>query len=723
MFNTLSIEPLGFLLQKADLVSTSQIELALQDQIKSHNLKIGEILARRGWIKQQTADFFAEQWNSLLSQKSKQPLGYYLKEAALLTENQIKTILSQQKQKKVLGLRFGALVVLNGWLKSTTVEFFLNYFYPERPSNLRQNYSLHGWSADKLSNPLEAIRENLLTNEQCDSILLLRLYQQILLQGRVTCNGSNEQKELLRLGLVIENENQLKVANNIYQAVFNPCWVDQELRYLDRYSKIKLQLLKLDEKSRLPYLLLTEILSWTGNQPFLIQKLIQILHESESFIPAGEEAKRIEQLVQTRMIANWETQAAANHLKEIRAHFVHNQQCKFPHLAKLYQKILRGVDISAQDSAEETELINLGLVVKEEGKLKVANRIYQKVFNLSWLETELAKVTQPSPLATTTTIKPTSVVAQEPLLPPPTRISSETNNLAIETKAKWLIGAIILFAASLLGLKLFSQSREANIFRQGNELLVRGIHQEAITKYNQLLKINGNYYQAWTNRGYAFAGLKEYQKMLDSCTSATIIETEAVYAWNCQGEALYNLKQYDEAMAAFDKAIALEPKNALFWINKAESLLTLKKNDQALRVIDQAIRLLDSDKKIKEEEKIRYLSVAFSHKGKALGQNQEYKRALKAYDQALNYVPDYFTAQQRRGITLQKLKRSDEALTNFNQILNNPKLTDNQKAEIWYYLGLTLIDLSRDQEAISSFDQALKFKPDYQAAAQAKKGL
>ena len=719
MFDTLSIQPLGSILQKADLVSTSQIELALRDQIKSNNMKIGEILALRGWIKQETADFFAERWTNLLRQKHKQPLGHYLKEAALLTDNQIKIIISQQKQKG-LGLRFGTLVVLNGWLKSTTIEFFLNYFYPERPSNLRQNYSLHSWSADKLTNPLEAMRERLLKNEHCDSTNLLRLYQQILLQGEISSNGSDEQVELLRLGLVLKNENKLKVANNIYQAVFNPCWVDQELTYLDRYSKIKLKLFKLDEKARLPYRLLTELHSWTGNQPFLVQKLVQILHESELFIPAGEEAKTIEELVQTSIIENWETKSAANHLKEIRDHLMHNEQCEFLHLARLYQKILLGLEVSSQNSPAETELIKLGLVVKEKDKLKVANRIYQKVFNPAWLEKELSIVMQPSSLRTNTNADATTIIDKRPVLPlEATRIDYDINNSG-NRRAKSILVALILLGASVVGLKFFTQSQEASIFREGNELFVEGMHREAIAKYNDLLKINANYYQAWTNRGYAFAGLREYQKMLDSCTSATVVETQAVYAWNCQGEALYNLKQYEQAIAAFEQAIVIEPQNALFWINKAESFIALEENAQALRVIDQAISLLESNNQVKEEEKIRQLSVAFTHKGKALWQNEEYEQALEVYDQALTYVPDYFIAQRGRGMVLQRLKHSQQALANFNQILNNPKLADHQKAEIWYYLGLTLIDLSRYQEAIAAFDEALKLKQDYQAAAGAK---
>ena len=129
---TVPIKPLGKVLQQADLVSAAQIEVALQDQSFSQ-LPIGEILALRGWVKQETADFFAQQWSTVLKQPRKQPLGYYLQAAALLDEQQIDTILSEQKHGQTW-IRFGALVVFKGWLKQTTIDFFLKHLFAKQKS-------------------------------------------------------------------------------------------------------------------------------------------------------------------------------------------------------------------------------------------------------------------------------------------------------------------------------------------------------------------------------------------------------------------------------------------------------------------------------------------------------------------------------------------------------------------------------------------------------------
>ncbi|ELS05488.1 hypothetical protein Xen7305DRAFT_00052340 [Xenococcus sp. PCC 7305] len=129
MSNDRLVKPIGEILQNAGLVSPSQIEVALHDQTYYQDMRIGEILALRGWIEQSTVDFFAQEWVRLLRQKDGQPLGFYLKRASLLTEKQIEMILAEQNQTC---LRFGATAVLKGFVKKNTIDFFLTNLFPEQ---------------------------------------------------------------------------------------------------------------------------------------------------------------------------------------------------------------------------------------------------------------------------------------------------------------------------------------------------------------------------------------------------------------------------------------------------------------------------------------------------------------------------------------------------------------------------------------------------------------
>jgi len=118
---------LGEILREADLVTEAQIQVALQDQQYSP-LPIGEILVVRGWLQQETADFFAESWPRMVRTRDRRPLGYYLQQAYLLEEDQVQLILEEQRK---LGVRFGSVAVLKGWLKQKTLDYFLEHLVPE----------------------------------------------------------------------------------------------------------------------------------------------------------------------------------------------------------------------------------------------------------------------------------------------------------------------------------------------------------------------------------------------------------------------------------------------------------------------------------------------------------------------------------------------------------------------------------------------------------------
>ena len=120
-------KPLGIILQEADLVSKAQVEVGLQDQSYHPHMRLGEILVMRGWLKSQTADFFARDWFEFIQNRKKQYLGYYLQKSALLEPKDIEAILEEQKLNKI---RFGSAAVLQGLIKQTTLDFFLMYLFP-----------------------------------------------------------------------------------------------------------------------------------------------------------------------------------------------------------------------------------------------------------------------------------------------------------------------------------------------------------------------------------------------------------------------------------------------------------------------------------------------------------------------------------------------------------------------------------------------------------------
>ncbi len=142
---------------------------------------------------------------------------------------------------------------------------------------------------------------------------------------------------------------------------------------------------------------LQAILTWTEGQPFLTQKLCKLAthysqtEESDDYlsIPKGTERQWVQMLVETHVIQKWESQDEPEHLKTIRDRLLHNEH-RAGRLLGIYQQILQGFEVETDDSQDQVELILSGLVVKQNGQLKVKNKIYQNVFNLEWVERKLA---------------------------------------------------------------------------------------------------------------------------------------------------------------------------------------------------------------------------------------------------------------------------------------------------------------------------------------------
>jgi hypothetical protein len=134
----------------------------------------------------------------------------------------------------------------------------------------------------------------------------------------------------------------------------------------------------LTEKVRNPQTILKEVLAWTSGQPFLTQKLCQLIRNSSSPIPTNTEAEWIENLVRRSVIENWESQDEPEHLRTIRDRLLNSKQSV--RLLELYRQILHQGEMVAVDSSEERELLLSGLVVKQQRTLRVQNRIYESIF-------------------------------------------------------------------------------------------------------------------------------------------------------------------------------------------------------------------------------------------------------------------------------------------------------------------------------------------------------
>jgi WD40 repeat protein len=144
-----------------------------------------------------------------------------------------------------------------------------------------------------------------------------------------------------------------------------------------------------------PQAVLKEVLHWTGGQPFLTQKVLQILINDLENLDNNhnnleiQEADLIENII-LKIIKNWKANDEPVHFRTIEERILNNEK-RVSAILGLYKNILEKEEIPGGNSREHIELRLSGLVVQH-GNLKVYNRIYQSIFSQQWVEEQLANL-------------------------------------------------------------------------------------------------------------------------------------------------------------------------------------------------------------------------------------------------------------------------------------------------------------------------------------------
>lgn len=144
----------------------------------------------------------------------------------------------------------------------------------------------------------------------------------------------------------------------------------------------------LTHKVNQPQWVLREILNWTRGQPFLTQKVCQlIISQPEKKINVSD----VSTIIRAKIIDNWAAQDEPPHLRTISDRLLSNEK-RANRLLGLYQQILQTKKVTADDSQEQIELLLSGLIIKEQGYLHCYNPIYQQIFDLNWIEKQFKKL-------------------------------------------------------------------------------------------------------------------------------------------------------------------------------------------------------------------------------------------------------------------------------------------------------------------------------------------
>ena len=131
-----------------------------------------------------------------------------------------------------------------------------------------------------------------------------------------------------------------------------------------------------------------------------------------------------------------------------------------------------------------------------------------------------------------------------------------------------------------------------DFYAQANKKLEQeGDYSGAIEDYNQAIRINPNYANAYNFRGLARLLLGEYQAAIEDFNSAIRINPDYADAYNNRGAVRKNLGEYQAAIEDYSEAIRINPNDANAYYNRGNARFDLKQYQEAIEDYSEAIRI------------------------------------------------------------------------------------------------------------------------------------
>lgn len=269
---------------------------------------------------------------------------------------------------------------------------------------------------------------------------------------------------------------------------------------------------------------------------------------------------------------------------------------------------------------------------------------------------------------------------------------------------------------------------------KGTSFAALGLHVEALSCYEEAIKIDPQDALYFFNIGLSLSDLDRHEEALCSFAKALEIDPRYVAAWHTKGFKLAKMGFHEEAIRCYDEVIKLDPRNINAWYNKSCSLAELGLHedrfhchDEALKIdpqnynICQKIALIHFNEK-RYEEAMRYFDqilkfepldkASWFNKVSCLARLGRHEDAIHYCDKYLKIKPRDTDAWNDKGLSLAKLGRHEEALSCYDEALKIGQRDAHAWVNYvaWLSKGLSLAKLGRHEQALSCYDEALEYE-------------
>ncbi len=239
-----------------------------------------------------------------------------------------------------------------------------------------------------------------------------------------------------------------------------------------------------------------------------------------------------------------------------------------------------------------------------------------------------------------------------------------------------------------------------DLFKRGNDKRERKDYQGAIEDYNQAIKINPNYTDAYKNRGIARSDLGDKKGAIEDYNQAIKINPNFDKAYNNRGIARSALGDKKGAIEDLNQAIKINPNFDIVYRNRGLTRSALGDKKGAIEDLNQAIKINPN------------YADAYNDRGNARSAIGDKKGAIEDYSQAIKINPNFDIAYNNRGLTRSAIGDKKGAIEDYSQAIKiNPDYADACNNR-----GNARLAIGDKKGAIEDYSQAIKINPNFDIA-------
>ena len=175
-------------------------------------------------------------------------------------------------------------------------------------------------------------------------------------------------------------------------------------------------------------------------------------------------------------------------------------------------------------------------------------------------------------------------------------------------------------------------------FYRGNEAYLMKLYQDAIAAYDEAIRLQPDFANAYVNRGLAKEKLGQHESAIMDYSSAIEIAPTLAGAYNNRGSAKRRLEQHFSALEDLSTAIQLDSHYIKAYVNRGNVKNSLGHPNAAIEDFDIALQLNPDS------------AEAYNNRGIAKASLMQLLEAIEDFDTAIQHNPELANAYYSRGI-------------------------------------------------------------------------